>query len=119
MSNKLVDFNVEIRGYEVADLFKDTIWATYVDDMSDEEPDGDGFVMRGKIAIPASHNKNFYRVAQVIKAGPECAESVKEGAYLLIPPQVGLLGIKHESRNTFFIQESKVMAVLSKKPSSK
>ena len=107
--------DLDLRGYEIEELFKDTIWATYVDE--DADADSDGFVKRGDLVIPANQNRNFYRIAKVLKAGPDCSVSVVPGSYLLIPPQVGLVGIKHKNHRTFFVRESLVMAVVSKSES--
>lgn len=109
--NNVVDFGFNLASWEIKNLFKDTIWIEFMDEWA-----GGGMTKSG-IVIPETVNKtpNYYRVALVLKAGPECSSSIVEGAYLLIPPRPGLIGFKTgpNGNPSLFLKEDDVMAVIS------
>lgn len=111
--NFQLNHNYDLEDWDLIALFKDTIWAEFIDEITDET------VSRGGIHIPTttSQMKDFYRIAQVIKHGPDCSECIKTGSFLLCPPLVGLKGLKKgpNGKATFFIREDAVMAVIEPK----
>jgi co-chaperonin GroES (HSP10) len=104
-------FNLE--DWDLIHLFKDTIWAEFID-----ESEGDN-ITRGGVIIPenARSIKDFYRIAKVLMAGPDCSETIKVGTYLLVPPQLGLQGLKKgpNGGKSIFLREELVMAVIEPK----
>ena len=111
--NEQFNHNFDLEDWDIDALFKDTIWAEFIDEV------GHDSISRGGIHIPTTVNnlKDFYRIARVLKAGPDCSESVKPGAYLLIPPIMGMKGLKKgpSGGSSLFIAEDKVMAVINPK----
>ncbi len=102
-------FNLE--DWNMVSLFKDTIWAEFID-----ETDGEN-ITRGGIVVPetARSIKDFYRIAIVLMTGPDCTESITPGTFLLVPPNSGLKGLKKgpNGGKSIFIREELVMAVIS------
>ena len=90
IKNDIVDHDTDLSNWDITELFADTIWAEYIDE---EESDQEGMIKRGSLHIPKRAARTFYRLAKVILAGPKCSESVKPGAYLLLPPQQGNYGL--------------------------
>ena len=108
--NTQFNHNYDLEDWDIIDLFKDTIWAEFIDEVDEES------VSRGGIVIPTniSQLKDFYRILRVLKVGPECSDSVKEGVFLLMPPQMGMKGLKKGPNgcSSVFVREDKVMAVI-------
>lgn len=112
-TNTQFNHNFDLEDWNIDALFKDSILAEFID-----ESDGNK-TSRGGIVIPetARSMKDFYRIAVVLKAGPECSESITEGCFLLVPPQLGLMGIKKgpSGGKSVFLREEIVLAVISPK----
>lgn len=111
IENVQFNHNFDLEDWDIVNLFKDTIWIEYIDEMN-----GEG-VSRGGIHIPenARSVKDFYRIGRVLDYGPDCSECIDKGVYLLVPPQLGLKGLKKgpNGGSSLFIREELVMAVIS------
>lgn len=105
------DFNLE--AWDITALFKDTIWAEFIDE-------GDGVKKtNGGLYVPenAQSLKDFYRIARVLAHGPDCSECIQIGSYLLVPPNLGMTGMKKgpNGGKSIFLKETTVMAVITPK----
>lgn len=113
IENTQFNHNFDLEDWNIEALFKDTIWAEFID-----ESDGDK-ITRGGLYVPetARSLKDFFRIARVLKVGPDCSDSVKEGVYLLVPPQMGIQGMKKGPNGgpSVFLREEKIMAVIAPK----
>lgn len=108
MQDKVVNHDVKLDKWEIKNLYKDTLWVKMVD-----EPEADFIASKGGIILTASQKtRGFFRIGQVLKCG-EDTKYAKEGQYILIPPQTGIIGFKSkEGYKTSFIKEDAVMAVI-------
>lgn len=107
--NNTINFEFNLDDWDITALFKNTIWAEYLDEIEG------GGISKGGITIPENvkTTPNFLRVARVLKAGPDCSPSIIEGAFLLVPPVAGILGIKKgPNGKSIFLKEDQVMAVI-------
>ena len=111
VENTQFNHNFDLEEWDIEALFKDTIWMEFIDDIKGEK------MSRGGLHIPdgAQSLKDFYRIGRVLKVGPDCSESVSEGAYVIVPPNVGMKGLKKGPNGgpSLFIREELVMAVVS------
>lgn len=105
--------NFDLEEWDIKDLFKDTIWLEFIDESAGNK------TSRGGIHIPetARSLKDFYRIGRVLKVGPEVSDSVQEGSYLLVPPNLGMVGLKKgpNGGSSLFIREELIMAVIGPK----
>ena len=102
--------------WEITNLFKDTVLIQFVDAV---EEDGDEEYIKkdedSVILIPASKARDFFRLGKVVLAGPDCSEFIKPGTHVIVPPAMGLRGLKKvNGRKTVFIREEQIMCVVDK-----
>jgi co-chaperonin GroES (HSP10) len=113
IENTQFNHNFDLEDWDIDALFKDTIWGEFIDELKGEK------TTRAGLIVPehAQSVKEFYRIARVLKVGPECSDCVVEGSYVLVPPQLGLKGLKSGPNGgpTIFLKESNIMAVISPK----
>ena len=111
--NTQFNHNFDLEDWDIDALFKDTVWMEYID-----ESDGDK-KSRGGVYIPenARSLKDFYRIGRVLRVGPDCSESISEGSFVLVPPNLGMKGLKKGPNGgpSLFIREELIMAVISPK----
>lgn len=112
-TNEQFNHSFDLKDWDIEHLFEDTIWAEFLDDINGEK------ITKGGLHIPQNSRsmKDFLRIARVLKVGPKCSEVIREGAYLLIPPSVGIPGI-YDGPNggpSIFVKEDRIMAVISPK----
>lgn len=113
--NTQFNHSFDIEDWEITDIFKDTIWAEYID----ETKEGDKLTKSG-LHIPKSAERSmrdFLRIARVLKAGPDCSECVRPGKFILVPPNLGIQGIKKgpNGGKSVFLREETIMAVIEPK----
>lgn len=116
ITNEQFNHSYDLKDWDIAHLFEDTIWAEFLDDIKGDK------VTKAGIHIPQNSRsmKDFLRIARVLKAGPGCTDVIKEGEYLLVPPLIGIPGI-HEGPNggsSIFLKEKEIMAVITPKSDS-
>lgn len=113
IENTQFNHNFNLDDWDINSLFKDTIWGEFIDEFKGEKKSKNGLI----IPEHAQSLKDFYRIARVLKFGPDCSECIQEGSYVLVPPQLGLKGLKEGPNGgpTIFIKESTIMAVISPK----
>jgi co-chaperonin GroES (HSP10) len=113
IENTQFNHNFNLEDWDINALFKDTIWGEFIDESNGEKKSKNGLI----IPEHAQSLKDFYRIARVLKFGPDCSECIQEGVYVLVPPQLGLKGLKKGPSGgpTIFLKESNIMAVISPK----
>jgi hypothetical protein len=75
-------------------------------------------IKRGSIWIPVGAVQHTWRIARVIKAGPEC-KVVKEGNYIVFPNDRGLqVANLNGLKNIAFLNEDRIFGVCSQKQNS-
>lgn len=117
ITNEQLNHSVDLSDWEITHLFKNTIWAEFLDDINGDK------VTKGGLHIPSSATgslKDFMRIARVLKSGPDCSESLTEGSYILVPPIIGIKGMKEGPNGgpTVFLKEDDIMAVITPKSES-
>ena len=96
--------------WEIEEVLGDIIMAEYVD-MTD---DGD-YIKRDGIMIKLEINTKVWRVAQVIKVGPDCSDRLKVGDHIMFPQDRGLKAAKfHGNKNVVFINEPRIFGICKK-----
>jgi|TARA_R110000787_G_scaffold336_9_gene1299 hypothetical protein len=109
--NTQFNHNFDLEDWNIDAVFKDTIWMEFIDG-----DDGDK-QSRGGVIIPenARSLKDFYRIGRVLKVGPDCSDSVSAGCFVIVPPNLGMVGLKKgpNGGKSLFIREELVMAVVS------
>lgn len=81
--------------YEIDGVLGDTLMC----EIADETPQGE--VLRNGIWLKQDIVGKMWRVAKVVKVGPQCSGAVKEGDYVMYPSDKGLPMMKHHKKYIF------------------
>ena len=105
-----VGSDFELQDWQLTQVLDDILMVQYAD-INDEGTE----VKRGDLWIPLGAVQFTWRIAKVIKAGPNC-KLVKEGNYVVFPNDRGLQvanlnGLKHLA----FLNESRIFGIVSPK----
>lgn len=106
-TEKIVNWDLDFTNWKIKQLYKDTLWVKLLD-----EPEADAIVRNG-IAIPvSSSSQGLYRLAQVIKAGPDTVHA-KEGHIIRFSKGLGMpYEQKVDNYKTWLIREDAIIAVV-------
>lgn len=81
--------------YEIDNVLGDIIMCEVVDENQTGE------VNRGGVWIKQEVTTKMWRVAKVVKVGPQCSDVVKIGDHVMYPSDKGLPMIKHKKKYIF------------------
>jgi hypothetical protein len=109
MKDAVVNHNIDLTKWNIDKPLDDVVWTLMID-----EPDSDEIKLDSGIFLPTQAKlRGFFRLGKALKIGPN-VKLIKEGDFLLIPPNRGLLG--HKSSNgykTLFIKENEVLSTVA------
>lgn len=109
MKDAVVNFDVDLSKWNVEQPLSDVLWVLMLD-----EPDTDHVTLSSGIVLQTQQKiRGHFRIGKALKVGPN-VKTVKEGDFLLIPPNTGMLGHKSEQGyKTLFIKEDYIMSVIN------
>ena len=91
--------------YEIESVLGDILMCELVDENSSGE------VMRNGIWLKQEVTSKMWRVAKVIKTGPQCSGNVKIGDYIMYPSDRGIQIVRLHTK-CIFLNESRIFAIV-------
>jgi len=102
--------------FEMEDWFLDKVLDNILMVQYVDVNDAGTEVKRGSIWVPLGAVQHTWRVARVIKAGPDC-KLVEEGNYVVFPNDRGLqVANLNGLKNVAFVNEDRIFGICSPKP---
>lgn len=102
------------RNWNIEAVTGDVLMCEYAD-----EAEGDGeLVNRDGIFVNAGVTREMWRVAKIVLAGPGASETCQPGSYVMFPNCVGIPMTKFNGHNYIFLNEERVLAIVSPKNNS-
>lgn len=103
--------------WDITEVMDDVIMAEFADCSEDGT-----HVMRKGIHIAIDMSRAVWRVATVIKIGPNCSKNVKPGDYIIFPNDKGIKSIMTDGkkkRQIIFINEERLFGKVVPKKTKK
>ena len=109
MKDQAVNFDIDLKKWDIEQPMDDVVWVLMLD-----EPDSEFVKLDSGIFLQTQQKtRGYFRIGKALKIGPN-VKHIKEGNFLLIPPNMGVLGHKTEQGyKTSFIKENAVMATIN------
>ena len=109
MKDQAVNFDIDLKKWDIEQPMDDVVWVLMLD-----EPDSEFVKLDSGIFLQTQQKtRGYFRIGKALKVGPN-VKHIKEGNFLLIPPNMGVLGHKTEQGyKTTFIKENAVMSTIS------
>ena len=98
----------DLAGWHLDKVLDNIIMVQYVD-VNDEGT----AIKRGNLWVPLGAVKQTFRIAKIIKAGPECKQ-VKENDYVAFPNDRGIqVSTLNGLKNIAFLNEDRIFGIVS------
>ena len=94
--------------WDIETPLHDIIMAEYVDENEHGE------VLRDGIWLKQEITNKLWRVAKVLKMGPQCSENVKPGVLIMFPSDRGIPMITFSGKKLIFLNEERIFAIVKK-----